>query len=164
MEIFRKRKRVKTGAKGIGRFALDKLGDTAEVLTKPDPEVHPVNTRDNAFLWQVDWNSFDDDRKTLDEMEADLIDVPVSDFSAEIESVIPPQAKSNPDLTHHRFKTGTKIEISNVRDSWDSYSVGKLFSNLEVLIPPREERVFDIFLFSTLEPHKYGKSVTIDMR
>jgi len=157
VEVFTKNKRVKTGAKGIGRFALDKLGDTAEVLTKPNPNVHRINALDNAFLWQVDWESFEGDKKTLDEVEAYLIGVDISKFSSEIEGVLPQQARSNSDLRINTFATGTKIEIANLRDTWDDYSVDKLFSNLEVLIPPREEREFDIFLFSTLNSQKYGK-------
>jgi signal transduction histidine kinase len=157
VDIFTKNKRVKTGAKGIGRFALDKLGDTAEVLTKPNPKVHHVKAGDTAFMWQVNWESFDGDRKTLDKVKADLIDIVVPNFSSEVEGVLPQFAKPINDLKISSFKTGTKIEIGNLRDIWDEYLTGKLFANLEVLIPPREEREFDIFLFSTLSPQKYGR-------
>lgn len=157
VEIFSKNKRVKTGAKGIGRFALDKLGDTAEVLTKPNPKVHHGTAHDTAFLWQVDWESFEGDTKTLDQVKADLIDVALPNFSSEIEGMLPQPAKSIVDLKINSFATGTKIEIGNLRDVWDEYLADKLFANLEVLIPPREEREFDIFLFSTLNPQKYGQ-------
>lgn len=157
VDIFTKNKRVKTGAKGIGRFALDKLGDTAEVLTKPNSKTHHVAVSDTAFFWQVNWESFEGDTKTLDKVEADLIDVSVPDFSSQIEEVLPQSAKSVADLKIKSFATGTKIEIGNLRDVWDEYLTNKLFANLEVLIPPREEREFDIFLFSTLSPQKYGR-------
>jgi len=157
VDVFTKNKRVKTGAKGIGRFALDKLGDTAEVLTKPNPKVHEVVDRDTAFMWQVNWLSFDGDSKTLDEIEADLISVDVPNFPAQVETVLPQFSKSVDGLKVSSFKTGTKIEIGNLRDVWDEYLTKKMFENLEVLIPPREEREFDIFLFSTLSPQKYGR-------
>jgi len=157
VNIFTKNKRIKTGAKGIGRFALDKLGDTAEVLTKPNPKVHRLTDSDTAFMWQVNWESFDGDKKTLDEVEADLIDIAIPNFPSQIEGVLPQFTKSTDGLRINSFKTGTQIEIGNLRDVWDEYLTDRLFANLEVLIPPREEREFDIFLFSTLNPQKYGR-------
>ena len=157
VDIFTQNKRVKTGAKGIGRFALDKLGDVAEMLTKPNPKVHKVRSNDLAFLWQVDWESFDGDKKTLDEVEADLIDIEIPNFESEIENVLPESAKLIEGMKLKSFKTGTKIEIGELRDLWDEYLTDRLFANLEVLIPPREEREFEIYLFTTNNPQKYGR-------
>ena len=157
VDIFTTSKRIKTGEKGIGRFALDKLGDSTEMLTKPNPQVHSSKDRDNAFLWLVDWNDFEGDSKTLNQVKADLIDIPIAKFSEEVAKVLPLEAKQNPDLDVEAFQTGTRIEISNLRDVWDDALVSKLYANLEVLIPPREERTFEVFLFSALEPNKFGK-------
>jgi signal transduction histidine kinase len=157
LDIFTKTRRVKTGAKGIGRFALDKLGDNAEMLTKPDPRAYPGITNKIAFLWDVNWNDFEGERKTLNDVQADLIDIEVPDFSDEVSKVLPIQAREYSELKVDSFGTGTKIEVNNLRDVWDDYSVQKLFSSLEALIPPREEKIFDIFLFSTLEQNKYGR-------
>lgn len=158
VDIFtKKNSRVKTGEKGIGRFALDKLGDVAEMLTKPNPEVHTVEVRDTAYMWQVDWDSFTGDGKILSEVEADLIDIDMPDFSSQVESVLPESAISIDELKLNTFVTGTKIEIGKLRDLWDEYLTDKLFANLEVLIPPREEREFDIFLFSKQKLQKYGR-------
>jgi hypothetical protein len=157
VDVFTTTGRVKTGAKGIGRFALDKLGDLAEMLTKPDPKVYPDIDKDKAFLWQVDWNFFEGDAKTLNQVEADLIDEEGVDFAQQVKQVLPPQVKEYPELKLDTFTTGTRIEIGALRDTWDDYAVEKLFTNLEVLIPPREERIFNIFLFSTLNPEKYGQ-------
>ena len=156
-EIFTRKGRIKTGEKGIGRFALDKLGDLAEMLTKPDPEIHSNISKDQAFLWAIDWNLFEGDAKKLGEVEADLIDEGMPDFPDVIRETLPPHAQQFVGLDLETFKTGTQIEIGNLRDEWNDQAVSKLFTNLEVLIPPREERIFDIFLFSTLSPNKYGR-------
>lgn len=157
LDVYTSKKRVKTGEKGIGRFALDKLGDSAEMLTKPDTKVHKTAKHDDAYLWQVDWNEFDGGGKTLDQVEANLINIGSIDFSAEVDKVLHENARTLVGNKLKSFKTGTKIEISNLRDEWNEYLTDRLFQNLEVLIPPREERKFDIFLFSTLNPQKYGR-------
>jgi len=157
VDIFTRTGRVKTGAKGIGRFALDKLGDAAEMLTKPDPIAHCNVADDKAFLWQVDWNAFEGNAKTLNQVEASLIEIDNVDFSNEIEGYLSDPILSISGLNFSTFKTGTRIEITALRDEWDDSSVGRLFNNLEVLIPPREERVFDILVYSTLKPEAYGQ-------
>src|SRR5204862_3314311 len=43
--------RVKTGAKGIGRFALDRLGVLTEMYTLPKGQA-------DGNIWQVNWNDF----------------------------------------------------------------------------------------------------------
>lgn len=48
--------RIKAGAKGIGRFALDKLGERCEMLTFFDVNVHNCKDEDSAFKgyrWNV---------------------------------------------------------------------------------------------------------------
>lgn len=157
VDVYTRTGRVKTGEKGIGRFALDKLGDSAEMLTKPDPQKYSDIHSDIAFLWQVNWNDFEGDTKTLNEIEANLIDVDSVNFAQAVAEVLPLSARKNSELNIDTFSTGTRIEVSNLRDIWSDALVSKLFTNLEVLIPPREERIFEVFLFSTLAPDKYGK-------
>lgn len=45
--------RVKAGAKGIGRFALDKLGERCEMFTFFDPTVHEdkMKMMRHLILW-----------------------------------------------------------------------------------------------------------------
>jgi hypothetical protein len=156
-DIFTRKGRIKTGEKGIGRFALDKLGDLAEMLTKPDPETYPNVPKNHAFLWQINWNDFEGDEKILGDVKANLISEELPDFSKDVITILPLQARKTLDSEINTFATGTLIEVGELRDEWIDRSVSKLFTNLEVLIPPREERIFDIFLFSTLNPEKYGE-------
>ena len=61
------KKRVKSGAKGIGRFALNRLGRRAEMLTF---------VAENALgnMWSVDWNAFMQAR-ILADVKANLEDI-----------------------------------------------------------------------------------------
>ncbi len=60
-------KRVKTGAKGIGRFALDRLGLHTEMWT------FSKNTQDKkGIYWKMDWSQFDDLQKSISEIEAEI--------------------------------------------------------------------------------------------
>lgn len=54
--------RIQTGAKGIGRFALDRLADVCTMLT--------INNKNN-LLWKVDWRDFNDETN-ITEISADL--------------------------------------------------------------------------------------------
>ena len=67
--------RVKAGAKGIGRFALDKLGENCEMLTFFDPYVHDSVDEDvtiKGYRWSVNWSDFEGTGTTIDSIGADL--------------------------------------------------------------------------------------------
>lgn len=48
--------RIKAGAKGIGRFALDRLGDKCTMITFPI-------YNNSGFKWTVDWGGFERKKK-----------------------------------------------------------------------------------------------------
>ncbi|WP_269513052.1 ATP-binding protein, partial [Acinetobacter baumannii] len=52
-----KKKRVKSGAKGIGRFALDKLGRKCDLISINE-------TLSNSVYWSVDWTQFENPAAT----------------------------------------------------------------------------------------------------
>ena len=70
--------RVKVGAKGIGRFALDKLGEQCEMFTFFNPNVHKdIDENGNVsnfsgYHWVVNWNEFEGPNKTIDRIGAGL--------------------------------------------------------------------------------------------
>ncbi|WP_367391801.1 sensor histidine kinase [Lewinella sp. LCG006] len=49
------------------------------------------------------------------------------------------------------------LKISGLRDNWEDYYVSQVYSDLEVLVPPKESGEFQIFLYSSLERDKYGE-------
>ena len=65
-----KKKRVKSGAKGIGRFALNRLGSIAEMLT------FVADTKSIGYAWNVDWSKFEKAR-ILSDVEAGLEEISI---------------------------------------------------------------------------------------
>ncbi|MFI5219400.1 MAG: ATP-binding protein [Bacteroidia bacterium] len=50
-DAFSTNKRIKTGAKGIGRFALDRLGEKVNMFTLP-------LGKKSGFEWKADWRIY----------------------------------------------------------------------------------------------------------
>lgn len=161
--VFTKTGRVKAGAKGIGRFALDKLGSKCEMTTIFNPEYHNQDTDINGektnhkgYKWKVDWEDFEGEYKTIDSVGAELFELLNSTIKGEITEEIPTFdfSKISSEVD---FEFGTILKISDLRDSWEDYYVQQVYSDLEVLVPPKETGGFEIHLYSSLEPNKYGE-------
>lgn len=154
--------RVKVGAKGIGRFALDKLGDTCEMVTfynseafeGYEPQVDGKVYR--GLRWNVNWKDFEGPSKTIDKINATLegiSDMSYVDclhhipFDRDIMSIL-----SRYDLSH-----GTMLKVANPREAWEDDNVQRIYDDLGVLLPPSESNEFSIFLYSSNSPLRYGK-------
>jgi len=143
--------RVKTGAKGIGRFALDRLGQRARITTIS-------NQTKEACIWEVDWSDFQKPGIALSDVKASLEKVEQRvDFIPYLKEKFPELKSLAALLDNIELSHGTIIKISSLKDSWDENDIGKLFNNLEVLIPPKEQPDFQIHLFSRIAPRKYGQ-------
>lgn len=144
--------RVKTGAKGIGRFALDRLGEIAEMFTLP-------KEGQDGNYWKVNWNDFKQKGISISQVNATLETLPMFNYKnkiielsgnfSQLENYI---AENNIDFTK-----GTVIKISKLKEEWSEDEINKLFENLEILIPPREQPIFNIALFSKTTPSEYGE-------
>lgn len=142
--------RVKSGAKGIGRFALDRLGRTCRMITKQAAAAE-------YNIWNVEWEHFEGQGKLLNNVMAEL------SFGRNINpavklsfpTVIPAPVKAA--IQKSAFRRGTIIEITSLSDFWDEKAISKLFSNFESLIPPHEISDFSIFLFTSSAPESYGE-------
>jgi len=161
--VFTKSGRVKAGAKGIGRFALDKLGAKCEMITifnseyhKPDTDENGNQTHNKGYRWRVNWEDFEGDYKTIDSVDAELMALSYSTIKQEILKEIPyfDFSKVNSET---EFKFGTILKISDLRDSWEDFYVQQVYSDLEVLVPPKETGGFEIHLYGSLTPNKYGE-------
>lgn len=161
--VFTKSGRVKAGAKGIGRFALDKLGNKCEMITVFNPENHDRDvdengneTNNDGYIWKVNWEDFEGEFKTIDRVNAELNGFNTNSLKDEIKNRVP-----EIDLTkvnsEKDFRYGTILKISELRENWEDYFVDQVFSDLEVLVPPKESGEFEIYLFSSLLPEKYGE-------
>lgn len=142
--------RVKTGAKGIGRFALDRLGICSELITVS-------KASHEGSIWSVKWSDFDKEGISINEVEADLNTV----YELNLKNVLLEQFASFNSIIelieNTNFDSGTILKIAPLKDQWEENSLQSLFDNLEVLIPPQEQPEFDIHLFSTNLPEEYGK-------
>ncbi|HCL3882214.1 TPA: ATP-binding protein, partial [Pseudomonas aeruginosa] len=138
--------RIKSGAKGIGRFALDRLGEKCTLLTKTEKS-------DSTLLWKVSWNDFDQQGVTIDKVNAELgpsstnLDKNLENILEENKTLLPSPAP----------KKGTHIKISIPRDAWGKLHVERIFQELESLAPPSEAGKFSIFVFSRAHPELFGK-------
>lgn len=169
--------RVKTGAKGIGRFALNRLGMLTNMTSLPtllevvdedkkaigesSDDIPPTklipNVNNIGFEWTVDWKDFDKKGATVSDVEAVLSEKENLNLKQEFLNRFASHPKIKEKLEKINFKSGTVIEITELNDEWNEEKLGKLFANLEMLLPPEEQNDFgiDFFLFNDLE--KFGK-------
>lgn len=154
--------RIKSGAKGIGRFALDKLGSECEMITFYNPVVHNNIDEDgnklphSGYRWVVNWNDFEKDTLTIDSIAAELdgiADEKYQDFLDRICHQLMLTSLSSDNI----FPYGTILKISNLRDEWDDSSISDLYADLSVLVPPVAYGDFRINLFATNNLSKYGE-------
>lgn len=161
--------RVKTGAKGIGRFALNRLGMLTDMVSLPTLIIDEDNkgTKNNSkdilnykqnfnstsFAWTVDWKDFDKKGATVSDVQAIMSEKNNINFKHEISNRFTPYNKIIKLIEEIDFKSGTIIEITELNDEWSEEKLNKLFANLEMLLPPEEQNDFniDFFLLSDLE-------------
>ena len=161
-DIFTSTGRVKSGAKGIGRFALDKLGDRCIMLTKPNPKKYgsseetgqPINFA--GYKWEVDWRNFEGHNVTIDKVDADLERIEVFDLAEQVRNIVKSDDIEEI-VSEYKFVHGTILQISNLREEWEEYLVRQVFSDLEVLVPAEEGEDFNLYLYSALQRGEYGK-------
>lgn len=135
--------RIKSGAKGIGRFALNRLGSMATMLTRKDGQ--------DAFIWNVNWNDFDAPGKKINEVMADLDVVELEKIQRCLSRLA---IRFNVFLPE--FSLGTILKISNLADIWEEDAIKHLFSSLQDLVPPFNIPAFQLYLYVS-GSNDYGK-------
>lgn len=131
--------RIKTGAKGIGRFALDKLSANTVVCTK--------NETGDLLKWKMDWNQFEN-VDLLHEVKA-TIERYKGSFKDVAQRVL-----GDPALLKDKYdwKTGTIISLSPMREPWSEALFEKLVNNLKTIFPDSNDSNFDIYMANTFYP------------
>lgn len=127
--------RIKTGAKGIGRFALDKLSTQTTVYTK--------NTDDILLKWAIDWNQFET-ASLLDEVNATL-EASEGDFKTLASRIAGKRIKS---FDEYIWNTGTIIILNPTRETWSIRYFDKVNRNLKSIFPYRNDCQFDIYVYN----------------
>ena len=104
--------RIKTGAKGIGRFALNRLGLKTELVT-----ISKKTKRGHS--WTVNWNDFDKSGAIVSQVTADLSDVPNLNLKQEMNNNFKSLSNLQKLLKNIKFDNGTIIKICNLTDEWN---------------------------------------------
>lgn len=126
--------RVQTGAKGIGRFALDRISDVCEMFT---------SSEEGTLIWKVDWEDFSKSDNITD-VTAELYKplITISDF---IEKINNEEVKVL--LYNKLVNTGTIFKLTNLRDTWNGSIIKKIKDDLTTLIPYEMKNDFQLYFF-----------------
>ena len=135
------RGRIKTGAKGIGRFALDKLSTTSRMLTK---------SRNNKLVdWEIDWEQFENS-KLLTHATAKLEE---KDFNyADTVQRMMENCFTQAFSAGNIWDTGTAIILHPVREEWTYRMFEKINTNLKSINPLGSVDPFKVYVKNQYYP------------
>lgn len=114
--------RIIQGEKGIGRFAIHKIGEKIDLFTKAAEE--------NEVKVEMDFSEFNPE-------SADLFNQIPHDYKL-LGDVYNYWYVNNPALEIQK-KTGTLIRIYNLREQWKDSDVEGVYKSVQRLIPPIDE-------------------------
>jgi signal transduction histidine kinase len=114
--------RIIQGEKGIGRFAIHKLGEKIEVYTKAEGH--------NEIKLDMDFTEFNPEK-------ADLFNQPLTNYKL-LDEVNNSWFVNDPPEEIKKLK-GTLIRIYNLRENWRIKDFEELYKSIQRLIPPIDE-------------------------
>jgi len=122
------KERIIQGEKGIGRFAILKLGRKIKILTRP---------KDNPeeFIIDYDLTAYDDNFLMKNGQEKDLFidDIDINVYSQSPNIFIDREVKVNHFLFKEDNDNGTRIEISDIKGSWSENKVKNVYKEISKL-------------------------------
>lgn len=128
--------RIQTGAKGIGRFALDRIAERCTMLTG-------TRGSERKILWKVDWSEFIGE-VNITEINADVdeTDVSFEEFMSECTN------KEVVRLIHDKWENhGTIFKLTCLHEQWDQKLISNMKENLSSLIPYELNEIYKIYCF-----------------
>ena len=126
--------RIKTGAKGIGRFALDKLSKYSLMYTKSSKS-------DYLVRWAMNWEQFAK-AELIDDVKAEL-----NQEFKEYEEYIKAEFGECEDVwRQHDWSTGTMIILTPIREPWSKRLFKKVNTNLNSINPIGSVDRFDVVI------------------
>ncbi|MES2419548.1 MAG: sensor histidine kinase [Bacteroidota bacterium] len=118
-----KKGRIIQGEKGIGRFAIHKLGEKIELFTKAKDQ--------NEVKLEMDFTEFNPEK-------VDLFNQPTNiDFK--LLEQVDNTWYENPTPEVIKKEKGTLIRISHLREHWKESDFEELYKSIQRLIPPVDE-------------------------
>lgn len=153
IEFVSEKGRVKTGAKGIGRFALDKLSTKTLMYTK--------SKSDFLTFWEIDWNAFDRSRN-LSEISANISSIKDKTYENIVLDTV--GSKLFEQIKNYGFDTGTIIILSPTREPWSDRLIKTLNNNLRGINPFQNSDKFDVTIENIFYPEHSFSNVDLEMR
>lgn len=138
-EIKSERGRIKTGAKGIGRFALDKLSLVSRMYTR---KMH-----EEILYWQVDWNQFAN-AKLLKDVKATIEKKPYS-YQKLCQRLM---GEDYDKYKNYGWEHGTAFVLSPCRGEWSHRLFEKVNNSLKSVNPLGFSDTFDIYIHNLQNP------------
>ena len=129
------KKRIKTGAKGIGRFALDKLSLHSKVFTK--------NKTDNLYCWELDWSQFDTNH-LLKDVNATITEDDCS-FLSKVEEILSEDFEL---VKNYDWSSGTIIILEPLREPWTKKLFMKTNETFNNINPFNSVDQFDVIVLN----------------
>lgn len=133
-----KKNRIKTGAKGIGRFALEKLSQRTEVYSKKSFQ---------TVYWGLDWLQFDKS-ELLDEIKAD-VGIKKESFKEIVKNILKENFKY---VSHFSFQSGTFVVLNGTRENWNDRIFNRINNNLKSINPFGNVDKFSIHIENVNKP------------
>lgn len=136
--------RIKTGAKGIGRFALDKLSTHSIMYTK--------SAESKLIYWAVNWEQFTN-AHLLRDVYADIREDSVS-FQSVLQWRLGDEAMSR--IADFSWDTGTLFILSPTREAWTPRLFAKVNTNLRSINPLGSADEFTVIINNqTMSQYSY---------
>ena len=128
-----KKKRIIQGEKGIGRFAILKLGRDIKIITRPE-------NSDKEYFVNYDLSRYDDDFLVEDKQEKELFidDIKITVTERVPESIVDREVIVNSKKYVEGNNHGTRIEITNLKGSWSEKKIEEVGEESQKL-----ESIFD---------------------
>ena len=142
--------RVIQGEKGIGRFAVFKLGSVIKITTRRQKVVNGEFVQqgeEKESIVVYDFSRYDSNFLTKDGKEEEIF---LDDLQVSFEQRVPQTITESPVLlgTAKRARNGygTVIEVSNLKTSWSSVKIGRIQNEIGKLTP----------IFSNIENYDFN--------
>lgn len=138
----RKKNRILTGEKGLGRLGLDRLCARTRVQTFTQDEASGLEI-------DIDWTKYEATNAKLESITHDMF-------------LIPKQILDIESQTEISIVKGTRLTLEELKDDWAEYDISRLWTELALLVSPFAGlNDFSIHLF-TDGTSKYNGKVSSD--
>lgn len=140
--------RIKSGAKGIGRLALDRLGNYTLMYTQKEKQ--------NVVKWEVFWGDFERQGANINDVYADINILEKECLNKFVDGISKKNSELEMILAQYTFNSGTIIKITDLRDDWTEDKIEKFYKSMNTIVPPTNKSLFSIYFHEVEFPERYG--------